>query len=428
MANVKFNLKSEPGERLIYLVLRHKGKKFQYSTGEKIPAKFWDREKCRARVTRSYPGARALNDMLDALERTCQDAYRDFIRDGYDQPGKASWSELRKALRTALDGVMVRGVEDIPERDFFAFVEQVIRERDASPEFSAGTVRGYRTTLNRLREFEQQWRKRITWQSIDLDFAGDLREWMYAKGLSTNYVHKVISRIRAWVNEAKERGIEVNPAYESKRFQVKQERVDDIYLTVEELAELYHLSLTEGDPKAWARDLFLLGAFTGLRFSDFTRIAPEHISQVDGNEVIQIATQKTGQRVTIPVHPFVRGILERHGGRAPRKRSNQKMNQYLKEVCKLTQWGSEPVMVMKNKGGVRVAVRREKWELVATHTARRSFATNAYKSGVPSITIMAITGHKTEKEFLRYVKVSSEEHAKIMAGNDFFRRGLFRVG
>ena len=57
----------------------------------------------------------------------------------------------------------------------------------------------------------------------------------------------------------------------------------------------------------------------------------------------------------------------------------------------------------------------EKWQLVSTHTARRSFATNMYLMGVPSITIMRITGHKTEKAFMRYIKLDEEQHAKIIA-------------
>ena len=55
-----------------------------------------------------------------------------------------------------------------------------------------------------------------------------------------------------------------------------------------------------------------------------------------------------------------------------------------------------------------------KWEKVTTHTARRSFCTNMYLIGVPIPTIMAISGHKTEKSFRMYIKASREEHAQIM--------------
>jgi len=73
-------------------------------------------------------------------------------------------------------------------------------------------------------------------------------------------------------------------------------------------------------------------------------------------------------------------------------------------------------MEMKSitKGGKRITEAHPKWELVTSHTARRSFATNLYKSGFPSISIMGITGHRTEKAFLKYIKVTPEEHAMLL--------------
>jgi len=427
MPNVRFNLKSEPDPRLIYLAFRVEGKKFQYSTSQKIPARFWDKDKCRARVTRQFPAARALNDLLDTLERTCQDAYRDFIRDRYGSDDRPTWKELRGYLRRALDEAMMRDIASEPEKDFFAFVEALIEERDKLPEWKPGTVSVYRTTLKHLREFERQWRKRITFETIDLEFAADFREYLYGKGISTNHVHNLIQRLRVFLNEATERGINENMAFKSKRFQIQKESVQDIYLTVEELAQFYHLDFTHPYQQR-TRDAFIIGAFTGLRYSDFTAIKPENLTEVDGTRVIQITTKKTGQRVTVPVHPFVSAILERNGGAPPRRISNQKMNEYLKECAQLAPWGDDLVPITRNRGGRRYTVNKKKWRLVTTHTARRSFATNAYKAGVPSITIMSITGHKTEKEFLKYIKVGSEEHARIMAGHEFFRKGVFRVG
>ena len=56
----------------------------------------------------------------------------------------------------------------------------------------------------------------------------------------------------------------------------------------------------------------------------------------------------------------------------------------------------------------------QKWELLSSHTGRRSFATNEYLAGTPSITIKAITGHKTEEAFLRYIKLTPNEHAILL--------------
>jgi len=88
------------------------------------------------------------------------------------------------------------------------------------------------------------------------------------------------------------------------------------------------------------------------------------------------------------------------------------MNAYLKDIAKQVDSLKTGVEVEGIKGGLKVNTIKQKWELVTTHTARRSFATNVYKSGFPAISLMKITGHKTEKAFLLYIKLTPEENAK----------------
>jgi integrase len=157
--------------------------------------------------------------------------------------------------------------------------------------------------------------------------------------------------------------------------------------------------------------LFLIGCYTGLRYSDFSIIKPEQIK--DGYIELKEQT-KTGNPVIIPVHATVNRILEKYNGQLPKSISNQKTNSYLKEIGRLM-----PSLQMNfsraiTKGGVKVMTNYQKWELLSTHTARRSFATNEYLNGTPTITIMAITGHRTEKAFLRYIKLTPKEHAKLL--------------
>lgn len=80
----------------------------------------------------------------------------------------------------------------------------------------------------------------------------------------------------------------------------------------------------------------------------------------------------------------------------------------------------EEITLNKNVGGKNEQRTFRKYELVCTHTARRSFATNAYKAGVPTIAIMKITGHTKESTFLRYIKVSAEENAEMLRKHPFF--------
>ena len=103
--------------------------------------------------------------------------------------------------------------------------------------------------------------------------------------------------------------------------------------------------------------------------------------------------------------------MEKYNGTLPPVISNQKFNDYLKDVAKAAELnGREHKSI--TKGGIRRTVTHEKWELVTTHTGRRSFATNLYKAGFPSLSIMQVTGHKTEAAFLKYIKVTPREHAQ----------------
>jgi len=166
------------------------------------------------------------------------------------------------------------------------------------------------------------------------------------------------------------------------------------------------------------RDLFLIGCYSGLRFSDFSRLSPEHIKAVDGGKMIEIDTQKTGEKVFIPLFPILETLLQKYAFVVP-KISGQKMNDYLKELGQLA--GMDGRLLVRNSaGGNRREMEVAKWEKLTTHVARRSFATNAYKATVPVKYIMAVTGHKTEKEFYKYIRLRADEHAMLVSDNPFF--------
>jgi integrase len=141
--------------------------------------------------------------------------------------------------------------------------------------------------------------------------------------------------------------------------------------------------------------------------------------------VIKVRTgNKAGNKsasVIIPIHPIVRNILNKYNNELPPPISNQKLNDYLKIIGKLAEL-DENVITYKTKGGRPEKKVTPKHDLITTHTARRSFATNAFKAGISSILIMKITGHKTEKSFLRYIRISPEEAAQEMAENKFFQQ------
>jgi integrase len=128
---------------------------------------------------------------------------------------------------------------------------------------------------------------------------------------------------------------------------------------------------------------------------------------------------KTGEIVVIPLHWIVTAILQKYNYDLPRSISNQKMNDYLKEIGEKAGI-DESVSITKFEGGIKVARTSNKYKLISTHTARRSGATNMYLAGIPAISIMKITGHKTEQAFMRYIQMTQEDNANKLIDHPFF--------
>jgi integrase len=190
-----------------------------------------------------------------------------------------------------------------------------------------------------------------------------------------------------------------------------------VYLAPDELAAIYRLDLSARPGLERVRDLFIVGAWTGLRFGDLSRLQPEHV--VDGK--IFIRTDKSGKEVWIHIHPFVRAIMAKYGGRMPAAVSNQKHNDYLKELAAMVPELQTRVMIGSTVAGIRREVACMKWECITTHTARRSFASNLYRTGTAAQTIMKVTAHTTEQSFMRYIRLTNEEHADMIAASPLFQ-------
>ena len=421
MAKFNFNLKDSKSnsETPINLVVRWNKRKLKYATGEYIEPKFWEAEKGkrnfqRAKEVRQFAQFPEFNARLDYLEGCAKTIFRQFLNDNQNRPPQIS--ELKEAFDNKL-----RMVKESERMDLFEFIQAFIDKasgcfsRSTGKSLAAGTIRVYKNTLVNLKEFSERKRRRIDFDTIDLNFYHDYVDFLSKeKNLSNNTVGRHIKTIKGFLNEALEQGLTTNAAFRSKRFRTLKEETDSIYLSEEELIEMYNLDLTDKPRLERVRDLFLVGCWTGLRFSDFTTLKPEHISE----NFIEIKTRKTEETVVIPIHRTVRSIMDKYRGRyhnsLPPAISNVKMNKYLKEIGELVAGLDKETKVQSTKGGVMRESTVKKYRLIKTHTARRSFCSNLFKDGVSSITIMKITGHRTERAFLTYIKVTQNENAKIL--------------
>ena len=420
MAKFNFNLRN-PGKLSvcpIYLVIRFEGMKLVYPTGETIEPKYWQGEKLkrgyqRAIENRKFPEYPEFNARLDYMESKFKTIFRRFQN---DNDGKSpSVEELRVLLN-----VEFKGGWDNRNMTLFNFIERYINQSEQRFNTSTGqlvakaTVQAYRNTERLLKEYKEYSFSRVDFDTIDLEFYDDFLIFLSEeKEFSPNTIGKHIKILKTFLNDATEKRFNSNLDFRSKRFKIPSEESDAIYLSKSELQEMYDLDLSDNPRLDKVRDLFLVGCWTGLRFSDFSQIKEEHI----GEEFIEIITQKTNEKVIIPIYPTVRSILNKYStleNGLPPAISNAKMNKYLKEVCQLIPCLLKKEPISKTRKGKRITTRSEKYKLVTTHTARRSFATNLYKDGFPSISIMKITGHRTERAFLTYIKITPNDNAKLL--------------
>jgi integrase len=286
--------------------------------------------------------------------------------------------------------------------------------RDSGKRLAKGTIRIYRNTLSRLRTFQEEYHKRIDFDTIDLEFYDHWIDFL-SDGLQlcNNSVGRYTKTLKMFLNEATDRELNTNLTFRNKRFKILSEQTYSIYLNEKELEEMFQLDLSGNKKLERVRDLFIVGCWTGLRFGDLTNILPENIK----GDKIEIKTQKTGQIVVLPMHRMVKEIMERYKdfpNSLPPSISNVKMNAYLKIVGELVESLHEITQTNITRGGRLITKNRKKYELVTVHTARRSFATNLYKDGVSSLTIMKLTAHKSEKVFLNYLKATAEENASLV--------------
>lgn len=329
-----------------------------------------------------------------------------------------------RTLRLRLDRITSREtVADAPERQSLVeFIETVKKQREQSKQFKPNTLKSYQTLINHLKGFEEKHKASVPLADVDIDFFYSFTDYLFKGGpnLSTNTVSKTVQVLRTFLGEARDRGIDLAPSIQSGRFRIPPIDTHKIYLSEGELAEIEALEIEPGHRLERVRDLFLLACSTGLRYSDLSQIKAENFRERDGVTLLSFSQTKTDDPVTIPVNERAKRILQRYGYQAPALISNQKYNRYLKELCQIAGIKTR-VLSYEFSGGQRKEVVKEKWELITTHTARRTFATNAHKAGVPTLVIAKITGHRTEKTLLQYIRLTSEENAMLASKNPFFK-------
>ena len=300
--------------------------------------------------------------------------------------------------------------------------------------FAPGTIRtyeGFKRILNeyqgiyteeRIEEFKKKdnalrHRRIIDFEDISIDFYNDFVAFLSNEGYQVNTIGRFIKALKYIMGKALSEKKHSNRQFLEGAFSGFSEDSHAIYLTTGEVEKIYKHDLKAFPRMELARDAFIVLCETALRISDYKQIDIS-IKERDKKKYIHIYQTKTGDPVVIPLTSRMEAILKKYNGKLPRI-PEQHVNKYIKSIaswCGITEDVSWPAQ----KFGKKYTASAKKYELITCHSGRRSACTNMYKAGLKPIDIMKISGHRSEKSFLTYIRITSEETAERLSVHPYF--------
>ena len=302
---VRFNLdRSGNKNRETYIIAKFRygvdtrkekrvAKRLSYTTRRKIKPGDWD---FRRQLPRSFfTKYKEYKITLDLIAEAIVEVYEEFGND-------ISTLDFKEILdeRLGRNADSKNSIE--PNKSFFGFLDKYSKERKESPKYKRGTWKVLNSCINHLKAYNEEVFKKeherdLDFEDIDWSFRTSFENWMYnVKNHSINYAAKMIQVLTQFLREAKRRKLTDTSIHEEDTWHIKKVKTKKIRYTFEELEKLYEANLTENYRLNRIRDLFVAQSFCGLRFGDMNRMEPEHIIEYDGVEMIEIRTQKNGNR------------------------------------------------------------------------------------------------------------------------------------
>ena len=302
--------------------------------------------------------------------------------------------------------------KNIP-KDIVRFIDYYIELRKS--EVKPASLKKFNVIKHKLQRLEGASSKTIYISEINEDFKQEFYNYCKEENYSQNTIQRELNIIKTFCKFARSKGIEVDSELDSLK--LPKEKIDNIYLSLKEI-ELIENAEIEQPHLINATQWLIISCFTGQRISDFMRFTKEMIRIEKGKSLIEFEQQKTGKLMTIPIHVKVQKALDKNKGEFPYRISDQRYNDYIKEVCKIAGideeiQGKKQLNISKEnetKKIRRVEGVYPKYELVTSHIGRRSFATNYY-GDIPTSYLIYVTGHSSEVMFLNYIGKSNKDMA-----------------
>jgi hypothetical protein len=404
----------QDGMCLIYVQYCHNSKRRALvGTDIAIPPNYWNRR--TGRISENLPShhgiVEELETRLSEKLRKAEDMVSHAIKNKKGCPMRFLKINFPLSDQWKIEQ-MVTKKQDL---DVFNNIDAYMEERKT--EVKQCTINVISAMKCHLKSFETYRGIPITFESFDFDFYVEFMKYMtyeipqlrknvLTKGLRINTMGKSIKWLKAFLkNRIAKKMI---PFIDLSSYKVVEEDVDALYLSWKEISKMYRLDLSGQPMLEVIRDEFVLGCLTGFRFSDYSTVKPDEIR--DG--MLFITQTKTDDRIVVPLRADTKAILEKYNMEMPQI-SNPDFNFYIKEVAQLAGL-TNPIKFSFKRGNKMVEETRPKYAWVMSHTCRRSFCTNEFLDGTPVTLIMAISGHKTEKAFRKYIKADNLQKAQMI--------------
>lgn len=283
--------------------------------------------------------------------------------------------------------------------------------------YQPSSIKTITYSVNKIEEYFISLGYDVDFNDIDFHFTEDFRMWLLEKGHAKNTVSAYISAMRFWIRRFHKFGL---MKYSGAGMRASMEVTTAVINTISDLQLLYKLELPEGKKKVI--DIYICQCFLGLRISDmfsFLKKIKQSTREIDGKKFFEIKTQKTGAVVVIPAAKIVLEILEKYNYDFGEVFSDWYYNRTLKEIISETDIEKD-VLFHRTEGGERIERVRLFSEMVGSHTARRTFASNAYLMGIDPLDVMKITGHKSYNSFFKYLRCENLGVAMRISTHEFF--------
>ena len=384
------------------LRVRWSGQTVCFNPGYRINIKGWSTETQRCRPNTFHgvhktPASkinREIQSYLDAVD----DAFVFFER-GDKTPSK---DELRAKVESTLG---IAGDKENASESLSDIIDRFVESESVLSSWSKGTIAKLRTLQKHLNEFMPALRASdITNATLE-----NIVKWYVDRGYRNSTISKNIAILKWFIRWAYRNGYYAGKAHETFSVKIHNYDKEVIYLSWEELMTVCSLDLGEKTFLDNIRNVFCFCCFTSLRYSDVQKLAWTDVHE----NSISVVTKKTTDILRIELNKHSRKFLDKYrgmkykGNRVFPVYANQVMNRGLKDIG-LKASLDEKIRLVSYSGNKRIEKVFEKWQLLTTHCARRTFVVNAMYLGIPEDVIRSWTGHSDSNAMKPYKKVVDE--------------------